>query len=378
MNINDFILNAQQNLPELLNNFCVVNKQLMDLKEFEKIGYDEFCCNSRINVPSKLYKYFPNREEKLEDGKNVNYSLEALRNNTVFMQSPSNFDDVYDSEVNLEWDEFHKQRLIVYCKRSGIGVDENKTTEKIGNDFIKKVIQSFETYNNFEHIFNVKAKSELEAKSNEWFQLKLTCEFYKNQDLGKIIPQIIKEEYENYANELQNTFKVSCFTTEPFSQLMWSGYADCHKGFCIEYTVPSNYDDYKDIFYNLFPMIYCKVRPNITERFVNAKESLTREALKDILFHGVLRKSIDWLYQNEWRLLLPCNKKENANVKFFPITKVYLGNRMPANKRKEIIDFCNSKNIQYVGIKRNPNIFEMKECSIKCEECPNYLNSIKK
>lgn len=74
---------------------------------------------------------------------------------------------------------------------------------------------------------------------------------------------------------------------------------------------------------------------------------------------------------------MPFNERENPNVKFFPITKVYLGNRMPANRRKEIIDFCNSKNIQYGGIKSNPNIFKMEECSIKCEDCPNYFDNIK-
>ena len=30
--------------------------------------------------------------------------------------------------------------------------------------------------------------------------------------------------------------------------------------------------------------------------------------------------------------------------------------------------FCNGKNIQYVGIMRNPNVFEMQECGIKCED----------
>ncbi len=376
MDINDFILNAPQILPELLSNFCVVNKKIISLQEIEKMGYNKFSCISKINMPPKLYKYFPNREEQ-KDGSTVNYSLEALKNNTVFMQSPNNFDDVYDSGVNLDWYEFHKQRLIEYCKRSGMQVNENETTEKIGNDFIKNLKQSFETYNNFENIFIQKPDSQIEELTNTLFKNNLIIGLNQNNDLSQVVFEIICKEYEKYINDLKNTFKVSCFTTDPFSQLMWSGYADYHRGFCVEYTVLPTHDDYKNIFYNLLPVIYCKVRPNITERFVRAKDNLTKEALSDIYFHGVLRKSIDWVYQDEWRLVLPFNERENPNVKFFPITKVYLGNRMPANRRKEIIDFCNSKNIQYGGIKSNPNIFKMEECSIKCEDCPNYFDNIK-
>lgn len=373
MDINDFILNAQQILPELLSNYCVVNKKIISLQEIEEMGYNKFSYISKINMPPKLYKYFPNREEQ-KDGCNVNYSLEALKNNTVFMQSPNNFDDVYDSGVNLDWYEFHKQRLIAYCKRIGMQVNEDETTEKIGNDFIKNLKQYFETHNNFENIFIQEPASQIEELANTLFKNNLMLGLSHNKDLSQIVFKIICKEYEKYINDLKNTFKVSCFTTDPFSQLMWSGYADYHRGFCIEYTILPTYDDYKDVFYNLFPMVYCKTRPDITERIVRAKDkNFTEEDLWDIYFHGVLRKSIDWVFQDEWRLVWPFNE---SNVKFFPITKVYLGNRMPASRRKEIIDFCNSKNIQYAGIKSNPNIFKMEECSIKCEDCPNYLNNI--
>ena len=93
---------------------------------------------------------------------------------------------------------------------------------------------------------------------------------------------------------------------------------------------------------------------------------------------GYLRKSIDWAFQNEWRLLLPMERNMAAKyycVPFFPFTKVFLGNRMPQAARKEIIDICHDRNIPYIGVTRNPNIFEMQECAIKCEDCPNYLSA---
>lgn len=142
----------------------------------------------------------------------------------------------------------------------------------------------------------------------------------------------------------------------------------------MEYTVLPDDPAYSDVFLNLFPMIYCKVRPNITKKLVDAKDKdMTMEMLWDIYSHGVLRKSIDWAFQNEWRLLLPMRSKDIAgyNVRFFPITKVYLGNRMSAAQRKEIIEICHEKNIPYVGVKKNPNVFEMQDCEMMCENCPS-------
>ena len=54
---------------------------------------------------------------------------------------------------------------------------------------------------------------------------------------------------------------------------MWVGsYADCHRGFCVEYTVLPEDDNYKGIYQNLFPMIYCKTRPNMAEKLVKLQD----------------------------------------------------------------------------------------------------------
>ena len=202
----------------------------------------------------------------------------------------------------------------------------------------------------------------------------------KTTDLGMAVSRIILEEYNNLLTKLKSTFRVSCFTTSPFSQLMWGGsYADEHRGFCLEYTVLPTDKEFTDIFYNLFPMIYYKTRKDISEKIVTMKDKNDSfDSLWNIYFHGALRKSIDWAFQNEWRLLLPLksNNKADYNVKFFPITKVFLGNRMPADKRKELIDICRERNIPYVGVKKNKDFFEMQECETKCENCPTYNQNL--
>lgn len=64
------------------------------------------------------------------------------------------------------------------------------------------------------------------------------------------------------------------------------------------------------------------------------------------------------------------------NVKFFPVTKVYLGNRMSADNRHKIIEICRSKNIPYIGVRKNPAVFEMEECKAQCEVCTQYINKL--
>ena len=100
------------------------------------------------------------------------------------------------------------------------------------------------------------------------------------------------------------------------------------------------------------------------------------QAIRDLYINGVLRKSIDWAYQNEWRLMLPPQDRNQKGFtkRFFPITKVYLGNRMPADRRKTIIEICKKKKIPYVGVVRSPDYFEMKECEQLCENCARMMN----
>ena len=380
MDLSELIMNIQQLAPQLASTCCVINGAFMTLEDVEKMGYDEFLYRSKINMPLRLYKYFSNAENDKE-GSKVNYSMIALKNNTVYMQSPSLFDDVYDSEINIDYYDYHKYRLLEYCRRCGLPVDESKTIENIGIELLKAIQESVEKNKDFDHIFTVSPTSEIESMSNEIFINKIEIGLSENQDIGQVVSKIISEEYQEYMEELRNTFRISCFATTPYSQLMWGKYADCHNGFCIEYTVLPNDEKYKDLFYNLFPMVYCKTRPNITKELVEWKDrNKNKEYLWDIYFNGALRKSIDWAFQNEWRLLLPLSEKngDNCNVEFFPITRVYLGYRMQSEKRKEIIDFCNNKGIPYIGVQRNPNIYEMQECSLKCEDCVNFMDSGKK
>lgn len=394
MDINNLLQEIRKAAPYMAESYCIVNGSIMNLNEVQNMGYDEFNLRAKQKMPLKLYKYFPNTLTDLTDEntgkpiidqvtgkvKTVNYSMQALKNNTVFMQSPTLFDDIYDSDINLDYSEYEKARLLEYCRRCEIAVTEKMETQELGNRLINEILKLFQSKRNFDSLFKRAPATESENLSNQCFLLKLKKELNRNNDLAMALKNVILSDFEIYSKYLQNVFRATCFATTPYSQLMWGGsYANCHKGFCVEYTVLSNDPSYQKLFLNLFPMVYCKVRPNMTDRLVKLEDKEpTKELLWDIYFHGALRKSIDWAFQDEWRLLLPMkNNLESKDycVPFFPITKVFLGSRMPQVARKEIIQICHKKHIPYIGVTRKSNVFEMQECIVKCEDCPKYIEN---
>ena len=394
MDINNLLQEIRKAAPYMAESYCIVNGSIMNLNEVQNMGYDEFNLRAKQKMPLKLYKYFPNTLTDLTDEntgkpiidqvtgkvKTVNYSMQALKNNTVFMQSPTLFDDIYDSDINLDYSEYEKARLLEYCRRCEIAVTEKMETQELGNRLLNEILKLFQSKRNFDSLFKRAPATESENLSNQCFLLKLKKELNRNNDLAMALKNVILSDFEIYSKYLQNVFRATCFATTPYSQLMWGGsYANCHKGFCVEYTVLSNDPSYQKLFLNLFPMVYCKVRPNMTDRLVKLEDKEpTKELLWDIYFHGALRKSIDWAFQDEWRLLLPMkNNLESKDycVPFFPITKVFLGSRMPQVARKEIIQICHEKHIPYIGVTRKSNVFEMQECIVKCEDCPKYIEN---
>ena len=376
LRIGKLITEIMKSSSEISSNYCVVNGSFLKLSEVEAMGCSQYGLQSKLHMPLKLYRYYSNVPNKDDIGQMVNYSQIALKQNTVHMSSPIDFDDAYDSEISLDYSEFEKFRLIEYCRRCQIKINKDAPTQEIGNKLVELLWRYYCDHKNLDGVFWESATSEIERLSNQEFSLRVQVEFNNCNDFGVAVTYAIQKEYIEYCNKLKNTFKVACFATTPYSQLMWATYSDCHKGFCVEYTIMPNDPDYKTIYNNLFPVIYCKTRPDVTQKLSTARDQMVdEEYLWNLYLHGVLRKSFDWAYQNEWRLLLPFdNRGKSFDVRFFPITKVFLGNKMPTDNRMIIISICKEKGIPYIGVKRNPVQFEMQDCEILCENCPKYLN----
>ena len=327
-----------------------------------------------------LFKYFPNNSFTDEKGNKHNYSLDALRNNTVFLSSPANFDNPYDCNVYIDYNEFALQRIHHYASLCGIIVKPEWDYAEISRYLAMRVFMHITSGGKVASLFELDKSNNHVRVHQEYFLLSLEHEILKerlNPDAGgecyyKAINHVIDTEFSNI-QEIANRFRVACFTQTPYSMLMWSHYAKYHQGFCIEYETPEYSDDNADIYHNLFPVIYTDARTPLTELSLswNSTGTLTNENLWDFYKYCLLSKSLDWKYQQEWRLI-SCDTlitDENYNCKFFKIKRVYLGNKMSAKDRLEIIDICKSKGIPYTGVTIAPNQFSMRDCGILCEDC---------
>lgn len=110
--------------------------------------------------------------------------------------------------------------------------------------------------------------------------------------------------------------------------LMWSHYGDSHKGLVIEFEAG---------FVEGIDMKLVEYR--------DEREILTFEDIEDDNFDSILlRKSIEWSYEQEYRAILPLAKADSVNggVHLFKIIKskvrsITFGSKMPNDKKLDII-----------------------------------------
>lgn len=120
------------------------------------------------------------------------------------MQAPSQFDDVYDSDINLDWMEYEKLRLSEYCRRCEIETEDSWSVQEIGNRLIQALMAAVKSTQNFSSAFTKIPTSKMEELSNEHFFLKLDMELRKDADLGHAVGKIISSDYEKYLSYLKN------------------------------------------------------------------------------------------------------------------------------------------------------------------------------
>lgn len=148
----------------------------------------------------------------------------------------------------------------------------------------------------------------------------------------------VNEKVKQIQKTMDQNFAVGCLTTDYRNNLMWSHYADGHKGFCIEY----DFKDLKNI-NNLLPVAYSTDRPSIPlECIYNNSKDMNTEVAK-ALYIALLTKDNIWEYENEWRIIISAT--EGKNIEMPPISAIYLGAEMPEEDKKKLIEIASKKKI---------------------------------
>lgn len=333
------------------NDSCILCGQICSLTQLEQLGWEEF--NNLVHIqnpPYRLVRYYRYND----------HSINNLKDGTVYLNDTERFDDCFDCAVDLEYDKFCVQRLKQYCKYFDIE-DDGLAIEELPYKIAQKLHENVMARKPIEDMY-VGTLDELQKLTIQYFILSVFAKVKKSEDWMLAVVEGIQSEYKEFVN-MFNHFKMACFTTSPYLNRMWA--TNNSEGFCIEYEI-----DYKNELYaSLFPVIYSQKRNDFLPLSLNSDKKPSIDDLWQIYFNGLLRKSFHWADQNEWRLIRYESDKTAKCISFFKIKKVYLGNKMKAPERKEIIAICKDKAIPYVGIIRKPCSFDLIDCDFDCGKC---------
>lgn len=158
------------------------------------------------------------------------------------------------------------------------------------------------------------------------------------QNNPNLMKTYLEQEFKNMSLKMSHNFFTCCLNLNPLNVLLWSHYANSHQGFAIEYKFPLDtlkgnlpqpidYNNEYPVFkfsdkvldemmtdgyilnnINSFPGIKKTYHPKLIE---------LRKFADDISNQSFMRKSLDWAYEKEFRLILPKSKYQKNNVKGF-------------------------------------------------------------
>ncbi|MDE7379939.1 MAG: DUF2971 domain-containing protein [Clostridia bacterium] len=159
--------------------------------------------------------------------------------------------------------------------------------------------------------------------------------------LNPIIPKI--------KDIINSRFAITCFSTSPDNILMWSHYANKHKGFCVEYDFSKMRA--QNILLMLYPAIYSEKRPVVPmtlfdlDNLNDIKLSNDRNAIPDIIM-ALLTKSKIWDYENEWRIIATQSDLDEQKLKEDIAVKVYYGANIDEEDKKQLDKIVEEKGLE--------------------------------
>lgn len=322
------------------------------------------------NTPSSLYKYKSFDDEE--------HSLELLQEDKMWLSKPTSFNDPFDCALKLSVKDLTKEYIVEvfidgnldYYKEFGI-------TEKE----LMKLKRKKDPIHELVKLYVKKSKANLTLKERT---------------------KLIEEEenrIKNYDLDIKHkeNLHVACFSETNESILMWSHYANKHKGFCVEY-------DFKKLGMNnpftrfIFPVIYTESifdMSDYLDRYDKGFDNVLKKYMgsinpNDILegikipekgnlnnmsgFYNALQKFEDWSYEKEWRYVFPY-KNISSKKLYLPVPKpkaIYLGVMVSKKNCEKILKIGKEREINIYKMNINASEFALESNIIhKCNDLSN-------
>lgn len=246
-------------------------------------------------IPQKFYRYRSLSNE---------YEIDNIIQEQIWLSTPTEFNDPYDSMINIDVDEMLKKYLEGNQK---IISEYNRLAEK-GKRKARRYIE--------------KEKAKLQKGMDKELEM------------------------------LRKSFGIACFSETYDSLLMWSHYADYHRGICLEYS----HEEIEKLV-PFCPVVYTNSFENLANYIDIKGNEIDNRAIR--LF---LNKSKEWSYENEWRIIdcLSENGVENGKIlKKLKPQKILMGCKISDTNESEIIKIANKLNIPIAKMKMDTKRFRV-------------------
>lgn len=284
------------------------------------------CIEYKIrNLPNFIYKYRSFSSE---------FAFEDLRNNSVHLSFAHEFNDPFDCVSILSYEQFILIALIENDKELFF----NQYSDVVRNEMIQRIKSGEKLLNIIDDMF-------LPYPSDRKYHSKLLNKAKK--ELDDIVTSI--------GEDFKTKFLLCCFSATLNNNLMWSHYSKSHTGFCIEYDISKLPED-SPFKHSLYPIIYTK-NPILAKL---QRQNYT-DCTKDMF--TLLNKSLDWRYENEFRMLCPPSFKSSYIMPVEP-SCLYLGSKISNSNENAIIKFANKKGINVKKMRLKSNSFNLESYQI--------------
>lgn len=263
-------------------------------------------------------------------------------------QCPSDYNDPFDCQtrISLTTVESALARTLVRdlfkkaLHLSDLEIACARIERIIGESIGSYVLRLIERY---KERLNVKARNEVNLPSSR---------------LSEALPNFATEARQK-AGMFRDLTKACSFSERNDSILMWSHYADNHKGFCVEYdlsTIPSTHQFRS----TLFPVIYSHNLYDSTPLIVDWIEQ-SRDGWNPFFpLLSFIHKAEDWSYEKEWRLLFVTSSPKPNHPWVAPApSRVFLGACMKDDAIREIANIVVGKQIEVYRMMRAEDSFSL-------------------
>ena len=279
------------------------------------------------NMPKLVYKYRTASDNHLE----------ALRHNILYASAPSCLNDPYEGslyiDVKKRWRLLYQTFLDMFYKETGlelaIRVDDFADQESF-------VIELAKCMGIYDH--------ELKSWKDLWSIA---------DEMAKIGLLRFQEELKIESDKLH---RICSFSEVNDSPPMWSHYSADYSGFCIGYNIKELDNDLTDL---LFPVRYTDEMIEVDDTFFNGEKPNN-----SFYIDSLTRKSTQWSYEHEWRLLLIAQSQEMIQKIDLPIPKlIILGKNISEENKEKILEIANINNIPCFKhvLRKDSFAFELEE-----------------